>query len=82
MFLHSRCIPHSLEASVAAVYLGSSSGSNAVPTVQTESVALPLKLVLKPCPPIKDADYKVTISTNKPAVSLLDLFPGEIVVNL
>ncbi len=34
-----------------------------------------LQIVMKPCAPIKDADYKVTISTNKPAVSLLDLFP-------
>ncbi len=34
-----------------------------------------MKLILKPCPPIKDADFKVTLSTNKPAVSLLDLFP-------
>ena len=36
-----------------------------------------LRLVVKPCAPIKEADYKVTISTNKPAVSLLDLFPGN-----
>ena len=48
-----------------------------VPTVVTSVAPLPLRLVVKPCPPIKDADYKITISTNKPAVSLLDLFPGE-----
>ncbi len=46
-----------------------------VPNVHTTLLSLPLKLVLRPCPPVKDADYKVTISTNKPAVSLLDLFP-------
>ncbi len=46
-----------------------------VPSVHTTLLSLPLKLVLRPCPPVKDADYKVTISTNKPAVSLLDLFP-------
>jgi len=43
--------------------------------VLTSTLSLPLKLALRPCPPIKDADYKVTLSTNKPAVSLLDLFP-------
>ena len=42
----------------------------------TNVTSLPIKLIVKPCAPIKDADYKVTLSTNKPAVSLLDLFPG------
>ena len=88
-----------------------------------QTVNLPLSLVIKPCPPVKDADFKVftisnniliiaininyinketliainntnsiftlnynipnliitllqvTVSTNKPAVSLLELFP-------
>ena len=39
------------------------------------TATLPLSLVVKPCAPVKDADYKVTLSTNKPAVSLLELFP-------
>ena len=46
-----------------------------VPQSFQQTVHLPLSLVIKPCPPIKDADFKVTLSTNKPAVSLLDLFP-------
>ena len=46
----------------------------------TNVTSLPIKLIVKPCAPIKDADYKVTLSTNKPAVSLLDLFPGMYVV--
>ena len=68
----AHCIPHSLELLVNAVYIT----STGAPHVQTQRVDVPLKVVLKPCAPIKDADYKVTISTNKPAVSLLDLFPG------
>ena len=47
-----------------------------VPVVMTNVTSLPIRLIVKPCAPIKDADYKVTLSTNKPAVSLLDLFPG------
>jgi hypothetical protein len=71
-YLNSGHIPHSLEV-VATVTYVTSQGS---PQVATRSLQLPLKLVLQPCTPIKDADYKVTVSTNKPAVSLLDLFPG------
>ena len=47
----------------------------------TNVTSLPIKLIVKPCAPIKDADYKVTLSTNKPAVSLLDLFPGMYSIN-
>ena len=74
-----------------------------MPHCVQKTVQLPLSLVIKPCPPIKDADFKVeycycttlkerevyrsievniaelslqvTLSTNKPAVSLLELFP-------
>ncbi|XP_023334275.1 protein PTHB1 [Eurytemora carolleeae] len=49
--------------------------NNNVPQSQSYNLILPLSLVVKPCPPIKDADFKVTLSTNKPAVSLLDIFP-------
>ncbi len=73
VYLHSKFVPHSLDALVSVVYLN----GRGVPNVLTFKVSLPLKIVLRPCPPIKDADYKVTLSTNKPAVSLLDLFPGK-----
>ena len=49
--------------------------SEGVPHSLHANAALPLSLVIKPCPPVKDADFKVTLSTNKPAVSLLELFP-------
>ena len=50
-----------------------------IPVVITNMTTLPLRLIVKPCAPIKEADYKVTVSTNKPAVSLLDLFPGKLI---
>jgi len=61
----------SLELSAVCTFLT----TDGVPHSLHHSVNLPLSLVIKPCPPVKDADFKVTVSTNKPAVSLLDLFP-------
>ena len=61
----------SLELNVVTTYMS----AEGVPHSLHQSVQLPLSLVIKPCPPIKDADFKVTLSTNKPAVSLLELFP-------
>ena len=66
-------VPQSLELTVVSVYLT----SQGAPNVVTSITNLPMKLLLKPCTPMKDADYKVTISTNKPAVSLIDLYPGS-----
>lgn len=37
---------------------------------------LPAKLVLQPVFPVKAAVHKLTIDTNRPAVSLNDIFPG------
>ena len=72
-YLQKASMPHSLDVQVSVVY----DSSQRSPEVTTATVRLPLKLIVKPCPPIKDADFKVTISTNKPAVSLLDLFSGQ-----
>ena len=66
--------PHtisSLTLSCVATFLT----SEGVPHSLHATAPLPLSLVIKPCPPVKDADFKVTLSTNKPAVSLLELFP-------
>ena len=71
-------VPQSLELTVVSVYLT----SQGAPNIVTSITNLPMKLLLKPCTPIKDADYKVTICTNKPAVSLIDLYPGIIVIEL
>ncbi len=72
-YLYYPVIPSSMEFTVTAAYLS----GQGMPTVVTNVTNLPLRLIVKPCAPIKEADYKVTISTNKPAVSLLDLFPGK-----
>ena len=64
--------PQSLELTVVSVYLT----SQGAPNIVTSVMNLPMRLLVKPCTPMKDADYKVTISTNKPAVSLIDLYPG------
>ena len=70
-FLSDTPIVSSLELNVVTTYMS----ADGVPHSLHQSVQLPLSLVIKPCPPIKDADFKVTLSTNKPAVSLLELFP-------
>ena len=64
-------IVSSLEMSIVTTFLS----GEGVPQSIHHNLPLPLSLVIKPCPPIKDADFKVTLSTNKPAVSLLELFP-------
>ena len=66
-------IPTDMKLTVTAAYIT----GKGIPVVITNMTTLPLRLIVKPCAPIKEADYKVTVSTNKPAVSLLDLFPGE-----
>lgn len=60
-----------MDFTVTAAYIS----GQGMPIVITNVTTLPLRLIVKPCAPIKEADYKVTVSTNKPAVSLLDLFP-------
>ena len=70
--MYNTFIPHSLELTVVTVYLN----TQGTPNVITSVTSLPMRLMIKPCAPMKDADYKVTISTNKPAVSLIDLYPG------
>ena len=70
-YLTDSHIVSSLQLGVVATYIT----HQGVPHCLQKSVQLPLSLVIKPCPPIKDADFKVTLSTNKPAVSLLELFP-------
>lgn len=70
-YLTDSHIVSSLQLGVVVTYIT----HQGVPHCVQKSVQLPLSLAIKPCPPIKDADFKVTLSTNKPAVSLLELFP-------
>lgn len=70
-------IPTDMNLTVTVAYIS----GKGIPVVLTTVTPLPLRLIVKPCSPIKEADYKVTISTNKPAVSLLDLFPEFVLDN-
>ena len=68
-------IPTDMKLTVTAAYIT----GKGIPVVITNMTTLPLRLIVKPCAPIKEADYKVAVSTNNPAVSLLDLFPGKVI---
>lgn len=50
------------------------------PRVATARAKLPIKLVMKPVPPVKNAEYKLTLDSNKPPANLNEVFPGLIVV--
>jgi len=47
------------------------------PRVATGKVKLPIKLVVKPVLPVKNAEYKLTLDSNKPPCNLNDIFPGK-----
>ena len=47
----------------------------------TAIVKLPLKLIVKPVLPVKTAEYKLTLDTNKPPANLNEIFPGKGLVN-
>ena len=46
------------------------------PRVLRSSAVLPVRLILKPMLPVKNATHKLTIDTNKSAVNLGELFSG------
>jgi len=51
--------------------------SAGAPRVLQADIRLPIRLVVKPCFPVKNANFRITIDTNKPPVNLNDLFPGQ-----
>eukprot|EP00794_Sanderia_malayensis_P017473 gene17473-19220_t len=64
-------IPSSLTANATATFFTNSD----VPRIAQCSFDLPLSLVCRGGPPIKQAEYKLTLDTNKDPVSLSELFP-------
>ncbi|ESO84549.1 hypothetical protein LOTGIDRAFT_222053 [Lottia gigantea] len=70
-YIKGHSLPCNLVSEVTARYL------NAVgaPRIVTAKVKLPLKLIVRPVYPMKNAEYKLTIDTNKPPVNLNDIFP-------
>ncbi|MBN3305537.1 PTHB1 protein, partial [Amia calva] len=70
-FLKQEYPPAELGGDVAFSY----STPTGVPRVAQCQFSLPLRLVCYPSSPSKNANYKLTIDTNKPPVNLLEVFP-------
>ncbi|XP_064646409.1 protein PTHB1-like [Lineus longissimus] len=70
-YIKDNYLPSDLVAKATATYQNMAGA----PRVSQTTFRLPAKLVIKACAPIKNANYKVTIDTNKPPVNLNDLFP-------
>ncbi|XP_063611687.1 protein PTHB1-like [Penaeus indicus] len=70
-YLADQYIPTSLSVGIVTSYIT----HTGAPRIITTNLDLPLRLVAKLSAPNKEADHKITISTNKPAVNLPELFP-------
>uniref|UniRef100_K1QAR1 Protein PTHB1 n=1 Tax=Magallana gigas TaxID=29159 RepID=K1QAR1_MAGGI len=70
-FIVGKAMPADMTVSVSANYM-SASGA---PRVATARVKLPVKLVIKPVAPVKNAEFKLTLDSNKPPANLNELFP-------
>ncbi|XP_058878862.1 protein PTHB1 isoform X2 [Acipenser ruthenus] len=71
VFLKNSYPPAELGGAVAVSY----STPTGIPRVSQCNFSLPLRLVCIPASPLKNANYKVTIDTNKLPVNLLEIFP-------
>ena len=74
VYMEQSCDVPTLDVRIVTSYLASGAG---FPRVLHNVVHLPLKLVAFFTSPAKEADFKVTINTNQPVVSLSQLFPGK-----
>jgi hypothetical protein len=74
VYMEHSCDVPTLEVRVVTSYMASGGG---FPRVLNNVAQLPLKLVASLVSPVKEADFKVTLNTNQPVVSLSQLFPGE-----
>ena len=74
VYMEQSCDIPTLEVRVVTSYVASGGG---FPCVLNNVAQLPLKLVASFVSPVKEADFKVTLNTNQPVVSLSQLFPGE-----
>ncbi|XP_018007608.1 protein PTHB1 isoform X2 [Hyalella azteca] len=61
--------------SLTVLVVTSYTTARGAPRVLRTQLELPLRLVVKASAPNKEADHKITLSTNKPAVNLPELFP-------
>ncbi|MBN3325905.1 PTHB1 protein, partial [Atractosteus spatula] len=75
-FLNGEYPPADLGGDVAISYSTPTELNPAgVPRVAQCQFSLPLRLVSYPASPSKNANYKITIDTNKPPVNLSEIFP-------
>ncbi|KAM7176735.1 protein PTHB1 isoform 2-T3 [Macrochelys suwanniensis] len=76
VFLKGNCPPAELEGSAVASYSTPTDlNPEGIPRVARCKFRLPLRLICFPAQPSKTANHKLTIDTNKPPVSLVNLFP-------
>lgn len=71
VYMKNAFIPPDMTVHVSVTFVN----SNGAPRVVHTKHKLPLKLVARPCLPIKNAEHKLTLDTNKPSISLNELFP-------
>ncbi|KAL5005570.1 hypothetical protein ScPMuIL_016728 [Solemya velum] len=76
-FLRGKSLPPDLCVQVSAMY----KSSTGAPRIMTAKITLPLKLIMKPVLPVKMAEHKLTIDTNKPPVNLNEIFPDLLGMN-
>ncbi|CAM5092346.1 unnamed protein product [Eretmochelys imbricata] len=76
VFLKGNCPPAELEGDAVASYSTPTDlNPEGIPRVAQCKFRLPLRLICFPAQPSKTANHKLTIDTNKPPVSLVNLFP-------
>uniref|UniRef100_A0A8C3P686 Bardet-Biedl syndrome 9 n=1 Tax=Chrysemys picta bellii TaxID=8478 RepID=A0A8C3P686_CHRPI len=76
VFLKGNCPPAELEGNAVASYSTPTDlNPEGIPRVAQCKFRLPLRLICFPAQPSKTANHKLTIDTNKPPVSLVNLFP-------
>ncbi|XP_018612680.2 protein PTHB1 isoform X1 [Scleropages formosus] len=76
VFLNEKYSPADLGGDVTVSYSTPTElNPTGVPRVAQCKFTLPLRLVCLPSAPSKNSKYKITIDTNKPPVSLGDIFP-------
>lgn len=70
-FIRGKALPSTLSAEVSAKYISTTGAVR----VASAHIKLPLKLIVKPVLPVKNAVHKITLDTNKPPANLNDIFP-------
>ncbi|KAL4217063.1 Protein PTHB1 [Mactra antiquata] len=70
-FIRGKALPADLCAEVSAKYISTTGAVR----IASAHIKLPLKLIVKPVLPVKNAVHKITLDTNKPPANLNDIFP-------